>query len=167
MVVAARGVAALISNGGTMELLVSPRLSEEDISVMKAACENPQSFIERVMLKEFNDTEALLKNDRLKALGWLLAKGYLEIKVATVYSNSGDLMTEKEVEESGLFHIKLGIVKDSHGDIITFSGSVNETAAAWVKNVEEFKVFKSWINEYQEVVQMDMEKFRLLGRGSS
>ena len=42
----------------------------------------------------------------------------------------------------GLFHQKIGILKDDEGNIISFSGSNNETYSGWTSNIEEFKVFR-------------------------
>ncbi|MHC1572702.1 MAG: DEAD/DEAH box helicase family protein, partial [Methanosarcinales archaeon] len=65
----------------------------------------------------------------------------------------------KDAEQSGLFHQKVGILRDSKGNTITFSGSINETAAGWLENLEEFKVFRSWEVSESEYVQADVEKF--------
>lgn len=165
--IAARGIAGLIKNGGTMRMIVSPRLSPEDIKIMEQATSDPQEVLSRILLREFDDIENVLKKKRVDALGWLMAKGYLQIKVATVYDANGRLMNAEEVEESGLFHIKVGVLKDENNDILTFSGSVNETASAWVRNVEEFKVFKYWEDGQRESAQVDIEKFEKYWTGNS
>ena len=63
------------------------------------------------------------------------------------------------VEQSAIFHQKVGIMKDKNGDMISFSGSINETAKAWVQNFEEFKVFKNWVDADQDRFQSDVDKF--------
>ena len=65
-----------------------------------------------------------------------------------------------EIEETALFHQKVGILKDTEENTISFSGSINETSTAWLKNVEEFKVFKSWISGQNEYCQNDQIKFQ-------
>lgn len=157
--VAARGIAGLIENGGHMDLLVSPRLSAEDVDIMKRAASDPQEIISKVLLLEIDNIESLLQRKRIEALGWLMANGYLTIKVATVYDDKGNIMDYEKVEESGLFHIKVGILEDEDGNIMTFSGSVNETASAWVRNVEEFKVFRYWDEGKRDSAQIDIDKF--------
>ena len=47
--------------------------------------------------------------------------------------------------KKGIFHQKVGILEDSKGNKISFSGSDNETAFGWKNNIEEFKVFRSWV----------------------
>lgn len=167
LAIASRGIAGLVHNGGTMQMLVSPRLSSQDINMMEKAAKEPEEIISSVMLKEFSELESLLRKNRIDALGWLLANGYLQIKVATVYDSDGRLMTEEEIEESGLFHIKVGVLEDRDGNIITFSGSVNETASAWKRNVEEFKVFKYWDEGQKESAQIDIDKFKSYWNGKS
>lgn len=165
--IAARGISAFIRNGGTMQLIVSPRLSAEDITMMEAATQDPESVIETVLLKEIEEIDTLLKKKRIEALGWLIATKRLEIRVATVYDSDGRLMDWEQVDESGLFHIKVGILEDEYGDIITFSGSVNETASAWKKNIEEFKVFKSWEPDQLDYLNEDRAKFENYWNGRS
>jgi len=165
--IAARGIAGLIKNGGTMQMIVSPRLSSADIEAMEKAANDPNEIIENVLLRELDDIEGILRKKRVDALGWLLAKGYLKIKIATVYDSKGNLLSADEIEESGLFHIKVGVLEDKNGDIITFSGSVNETASAWVRNVEEFKVFKYWEDGQKESAQIDIDKFEQYWNGQS
>lgn len=167
LAVAARGITGLINNGGSMEMIVSPRLSEEDVKMMEKASTNPDEVISNIMISEINNLETTLQKKRVEAMGWLLAKGLLKIKVATVYDEKGRIMDCEQIEESGLFHIKVGILEDENGDVLTFSGSVNETASAWVRNVEEFKVFKSWEPGQKESAQIDIDKFELYWSGSS
>jgi len=38
----------------------------------------------------------------------------------------------------------MGILKDLEGNIISFSGSDNETVPGWLHNDEQFHVFCSW-----------------------
>ena len=164
--VAARGITGLIKNNGHMQLIVSPRLSAEDIKSIEEAVNDPEEIISRVLLHDLNDLETLLQNRRLDALSWLLANDYLEIKVATIYDNHGKLMDAKRIEESGLFHIKVGVIEDVEGNILTFSGSVNESASAWVRNIEEFKVFKFWDEGQKNAAQIDIDKFNSYWDGS-
>lgn len=157
--VAARGITRLIKNEGHMDLLVSPKLTHDDIEIMQQALNDPQEIISKVMLLEIDNLESLLQRKRVDALGWLLANGYLTIKVATVYDDNGHIMDYEKVEEFGLFHIKVGILEDNDGNVMTFSGSINETASAWVRNIEEFKVFKYWEEGKRDSAQIDIDKF--------
>lgn len=157
LAIAAKGIAGLISNNGKMRLLACPRLNERDAEVLEEVSENPMKFLDEKLASEFENIEDGFQNDHIKALGWMIANNYLEIKIALV-KNNGRFYTQKQVEKVGIFHQKVGIMKDINGDRISFSGSINETASGWLDNIEEFKVFKSW-NEEGKYLKDDEEKF--------
>ena len=139
--VAAKGIECLINNGGKMFLLISPELSEEDYKVI-----SEHSSIEHTSF--INSFSIDMPDENLKALAWLLDTGKLEIKIVV-----------GKKAQSSLFHQKVGIVCDDAGNMISFSGSINETAQAWLYNIEEFKVFRSWEPGQMEYLQSDFNKF--------
>lgn len=159
LAIAARGILGLIKNNGTMKLLVSPKLDEKDIKIIKDATENPQNYVERRMVEELEKLEDEFIRDHIFALGWMIANKRLEIKVAIVSDEDGQPLSFDEIQLQGVFHQKIGILKDIVGDILTFSGSINESASGWLKNIEEFKVFRKWIKEEKEYVEADILKF--------
>lgn len=146
LVVAAKGIEGLIRNNGFMRLLISPRLSEEDARILKES----QSSEMPDTLSFFHsfDVSAFEEFDNLQALAWLLANGKLDIRI----------VVDKNSRES-LFHQKIGIGCDVNGDMISFSGSINESAQAWLSNIEEFKTFKSWELGQREYLLADLKKF--------
>ncbi len=167
LAVAARGVRGLIENQGKMKLIVSPRLSKEDADIITKATISPEKILGKNMLHEIEEIEDLVDKDHVAALGWLMAKGILEIRVALVYDDAGELFDYEKAREKGLFHIKVGVIKDTKGDVISFSGSINETASGWVKNIEEFKVFKMWEAGQQKYCMDDIEKFNIYWNDNS
>lgn len=162
LAVAARGIVGLIKNGGKMQIVVSPKLSRKDLKVMLETSKGQEKYIEEIMAKELDELEDKFVEDHLKALGWMIAKDKLEIRVAIVYDDDGNIMSYEEIEDKGIFHQKVGILEDQECNIITFSGSVNETAMGWIHNVEEFKVFRSWEHVQSEYIQPDIDKFQRL-----
>jgi superfamily II DNA or RNA helicase len=139
LALAARGIAGLISNGGKMQLITSPVVSEKDFAALtSSAPSDVQKFVDAQFTKalgDLNNLASTIAHDHVRALGWMLREGFLEIRVLVPRDiNSG----------SGIFHSKVGIVEDKEGNKVSFSGSVNETAMGWSQNIEEFKVFKSW-----------------------
>ena len=62
-------------------------------------------------------------------------------------------------DREGILHQKVGIVEDSEGNAISFSGSNNETIGGVINNVEEFKVFKNWIISSSPYFANDKSKF--------
>ena len=152
LAVASKGIEGLIRNGGNMRLLISPRLSEQDAIILKenqfAELPATLSFFKELDLSEFG------KLDNLQALSWLLANNKLEIRI----------VVDKNSAES-IFHQKIGIGYDKEGDMISFSGSINETAQAWLSNIEEFKTFKSWEPGQRDYLLADLQKFNAYWNG--
>jgi superfamily II DNA or RNA helicase len=158
LAIAARGILGLIKNKGNMKLIMSPIISKTDLDII-LKIENHEKYIENQMLKELDKIEDEFVRDHIFALGWMLANNKLEIKVAIAYDDKNKPLDFEDLQQSGLFHQKVGILKDSNENTISFSGSVNETAVGWLGNVEEFKVFRSWDSSEKEYVNADISKF--------
>ena len=75
----------------------------------------------------------------MNLLASLIKEGVLDVKIAFVRNVSG----------LGLYHEKMGIVKDSSDNFIAFSGSLNETLTAFKLNYESIDVFCSWKSKDQ------------------
>ncbi len=159
LAIASRGISGLIKNGGVMKLIVSPKLSKKDLEIILSSQKEPEKYIEEKMMEELDKLENKFVRDHVLALGWMIANKKLEIKVAVVYNNEGKLSVYEDIQKEGIFHQKIGILKDSEGNTLTFSGSVNETAYAWLKNIEEFKVFRGWESSEEEYIKPDISKF--------
>ncbi len=157
LAIAARGIAGLIQNRGHIRLLTSPYLTKKDVEAITG--NNDYEIIEARMLESLNDISSVIESDYISALGWMLREGYIEIKLALVLNNAGNLVPAEEIESSGLFHQKVGIIWDKNGESISFSGSINETASGWSSNIEEFKVFRSWIDAEKYYHDSDVAKF--------
>lgn len=137
LAVAARGIRGLIENGGHIRLICSPVLSPEDAEALLALSgEAAETRLADLMFENlrFEQLEDSLERDHVRALCWLLRNGALEMKVAI----------SSDPQSSGLFHQKIGVLRDTLDDVISFSGSMNETASGWLQNLEHFKVFRGW-----------------------
>ena len=167
LALAARGIVGLIRNNGVMKLIVSPRLSKKDVNAIIDSTENPIKYCENKMIEEFDKLENDFIRDHIFALGWMIANKKLKIKIALVYDKEGKLLRYDKIQEKGIFHQKVGILKDVEGKIISFSGSVNESAMGWMDNIEEFKVFRSWESGEEEYVASDYKRFKKFWRNES
>ena len=147
LAISARGLEEFIKNNGKMKLICSAILSKDDYDKMKEVFSTPEELIEEKFLSEMKNISNDFVKNNLAALGFMLANGNLEIKIAVPN------------DERGMFHSKIGIMVDSFGDMISFSGSDNETASGWLYNIEEFKVFKSWISGQKEYFYEDFDNF--------
>ncbi len=159
LAIAAKGISGLIRNGGSMKLICCARLSEADVNVIREAEESPEKVIERSMIQQIEQVESRFVSDHVCALGWMIAKRRLAIKIVLVLSKNGSPLSARDVEWQGVFHQKIGVLMDSEGNRTSFSGSVNESASAWLGNIEEFKVFRSWVDSEGDYLKSDEEKF--------
>lgn len=157
--VAARGISSLVKNKGKMRLVASPKLTLEDVAAIETGGRAPDEVIGQAALRGLEGLEQLLLDDQREALSWLIAGGHLEIRLAVPTSSAGNPIPEAEAAESSLFHQKVGILSDADGDTLSFSGSVNETMRGWTRNIEEFKVFRSWVEGERGHLASDQAKF--------
>lgn len=132
-----KGITGLVKNGGTIELVASPRLSSEDIEAIRTGYKQRDQVIKETVLKELKTANNRYEADRLNLLANLIADGILEIKIAFL----------EDQNNCGLYHEKMGILTDSVGNKIAFSGSMNETENAIKVNYETIDVFCSWKSE--------------------
>ncbi len=144
----ALGLTEFIKNKGQMRLLINVAINKDDLTAIQEGLKNPEKVIESIMINDLNSIKDELINNHIKVLSWMVAKNIIEIKVATINE-----------EGNGIFHQKVGIIEDKIGNCISFSGSDNESAYGWMKNIEEFKVFRKWVEEESEFVEGDAYKF--------
>jgi len=156
--VAARGITGLIRNGGRMRLITSPNLTDSDYEALKEYYNGQKEGIEKLLINNLDDLQDMFQRDHLQALCWMLDQDKLEIKIAI----------PKSLEppgSAGLFHMKVGILHDQENNVLTFSGSINETASAWSNNREEFKVFLSYDDKSSKFSDLDIEVFDNIWNG--
>lgn len=155
---AARGVAGLVANEGRMRILAAPELSEADQAAIFGATEESRTrHFETLALKSIEGLEELtdkIRRNYVSALSWMLASGRLDLKFAFSVNLSGTMSSQE-----GIFHPKLGVIRDKDGNGVSFSGSINETLSGWTRNVEHFKVFKSWLESDTEHFNDDADTF--------
>lgn len=165
LAISAKGLAEFIAHDGHMRLITCPRLSREDVEAIQNSVSSLENILADQFIKDYDSIETQFKKDHVNALGWMLAKGYLEIKIAVLKKN-GRLCTAEEVNETSIVHQKVGIMYDEVGDSISFSGSNNESATGWINNIEEFKVFRCWTEEGNYYLQTDVDKFNNYWNGT-
>ena len=77
---AARGIKELIENNGKMQLVISPILTKEDVDMLNQSPEQRDVIIDKALVSKL-DIETEFEKNHVAALGYLLKKGVLEIKV--------------------------------------------------------------------------------------
>ena len=123
-----------------MRLITSPRLNQEDIDLIEKITENDANLTLDDFKIDLKNLENEFEINHVKALRWMLLSGLLDMKLAIVYNDDGTICNNETISEKGLFHQKVGVMSDAEGNELSFSGSINETAAAWTNNDEEFYV---------------------------
>ena len=157
LAMAARGVFRFMRNKGHMQMICGAGLHPDQCNAGLKGDELI-SLVERVMISELELIEDEFIKDHLHALGWMMAHNALEIRLALPVDENGFLLERSTVENSGIFHEKVGIVQDEKGDVITFSGVFSESVS-WQSFFEEFKVFRSWNPYEEEYTRIDTRKF--------
>ena len=155
---AARGIIEFAKNGGKMQLITSVYFNKKDLEILKTNSETKEEIISRNFKRELIELDDLLQKDHLKAMGWMLKNNLLEIKIVNLINNEDNLIPENIINKSGMFHMKVGIFNDGN-NLISFSGSINESATGWLHSIEEIKIFKEWLSGQQEYVYEDLKEF--------
>ncbi len=130
---------------GAMRIVASPALSEEDRAAIRNAykkrAEGEQLQEDETViacLRRYLDPSRLESSEerlRLQLLSGMIRDGLLDLRIAVRAHDNGDV---------GLYHEKIGVFADAHGDYVTFNGSPNETWNGWARNAESFALHRSW-----------------------
>lgn len=126
-----RGLDGLLHNNGIMKIVASPVLSPQDIEAIENGYRDRKEVFSTNCTNIINTLDWNLE---LEVLAWLIASNRLNIKLAYREGKCSP----------GIYHEKLGIIKDSYGDFVTFSGSANESISAHEYNFESLDIDKSW-----------------------
>ncbi len=144
-----KGICELAKKGGKIELVASPCLSSEDEEAIRKGYESRAKIIENALLRGLKaEPENFFEKERLNLLANLIEAGVLNIKIA--FTENASCV--------GIYHEKLGLVEDSEGNKIAFSGSMNESENAFTKNYETVDVFCSWKSEDEKSRVIQKEK---------
>ena len=141
------GIFDLIEKGGSIQLIISPQLSEEDLYAIHCGFKlDSYNSVDVNMIRLANNSGCFDK-PRLNFLCNLIATGILKIKVAFLDESNG----------LGRFNEKMGLMYDAEGNIIAFSGSMNESANAFTKNYDSIDIFTSWTKDFDRVNSKEAE----------
>lgn len=127
-----KGLSRIIDNGGKIELVASPYISNEDWEAIKTGYKSRDEIIKKSIMRELHEPKNQFEEKRLNMLAHLIATEKLDIKIAFIEKNN-----------IGIFHEKMGLMYDSKGNIIAFTGSMNESDMAFSHNYESIDVFCS------------------------
>ena len=144
-----KGITHLADNGGKIQIVASPYLSEEDIEAIRKGYKNREEIIENAVLSQLSSGPFdYYSSERLNLLANLIASGVMDIRIAYTEDSNG----------IGMYHEKMGIIEDSIGNKVAFSGSMNESSTAMSINYETIDVFLNWKDENDKERVMQKEK---------
>lgn len=145
------GIDNVVNNDGLIQLIVSPKLSSDDIEAIKIGYETREKIIKNSFMNDFSDVINKLENENLIILSKLIAAEILDIQIA-------------DTKTVGIYHDKVAIFEDNDGNKLVFVGSNNETGFAYGYNDEKIRVYKSWITP--DDVKEEEESFDKIWEGT-
>ncbi len=153
---ATSAISQFIENEGKIQLIFAKLVSTSDFEALKHSLDHKltnENFVSFSDLLESHENSLL--SYRIKVLAYLFHHKKLELKVA--------------IRPKGMFHQKIGILRDKEGNEVSFSGSMNETIAGLDPeyNSEEITVFKSWDEGQKPFVKKHARDFEKLWRNEA
>lgn len=143
------GIVQLARNKGEIRLIASPYLSEDDIQAIQRGYDKREQIIFESFSRDFVEELDELKEEDLVLLVNLIAKGFLDIKIAVSKTD-------------GIYHDKLGILEDMEGNKIAFYGSSNSSLNGYQNNYEKIRIARNWISGEEESVVDEQNEFDAL-----
>lgn len=148
------GITNLVRNKGKIELIASPRLSDDDINAINSGYDEKDKIVSERFSKEFIDEISRFGDKELILLAELIARDVLNIKIAVTHQN-------------GMYHDKLGILEDFEGNNIVFYGSANSSKSGYRDNYEKIRVVNSWTPGQEESVRDEIDEFESLWKATN
>jgi len=154
---AVQALSVFVKHGGQVRLILGAFTNKEDVAAVSEGYRQ-REISEKLgaeILDHISNVSDELFQNRFDTLAWLVAHGRLDVKIA--------------LRERGMYHDKIGIIGDSAGDQLVFSGSANESTHALLPafNYESINVFPSWRPELENYTTPHIESFDRLWRNLS
>ncbi|MBQ2800544.1 MAG: DEAD/DEAH box helicase family protein [Lachnospiraceae bacterium] len=145
------GLAEMAKRGGHIEVVCSPKLSQEDLEAINYGYKaREKAFIEALDISLTNPVDEF-EEERLNMVATLVAQGSLKFKLAFMERDTG----------INVYHEKIAVAYDENGNRISFTGSMNESENGLMNNFESIVVFCDWKSEdqkqYIDEVEADFE----------
>ena len=143
------GIVNLAYNKGEIRLIASPHLSQDDIQAIQLGYDKREHIVSESFTRDFLKKLDELQEEELVLLIDLIAKNFLDIKIAVSKTD-------------GIYHDKLGILEDANGNRIAFYGSSNSSLNGYRNNYEKIRVARSWIPGEKSSVEDEQNEFDAL-----
>lgn len=160
---ASRGFSHFVRRSGKARFIVGIDLGVEDAeAILKGNIERAEAPLNKAL---GNDDDWPLEVQRgVELLAWMVAHGFLDVKVAIrVHGRDG---TPKPLgyEGDGYVHEKWAIFDDGRDSLVA-AGSLNESRTALVINAENLEIFTSWEGRGEERISPKRRAFDQMWRG--
>lgn len=146
------GLYDMAKKGGKIELIASPKLSEEDIKAIRLGYKTKERAITEALNLEITAPLDFFEEERLNLIATLIANGMLELKLAFMEKNTC----------KNMYHEKIAVFNDGEGNKIAYTGSMNDSTNAYYDNFESIFTFCSWKDQSQkkavEYAEYDFDK---------
>jgi superfamily II DNA or RNA helicase len=153
---ASLGFSAFVGKHGHMRLIVGADLDTADV---RAILNGDRERLERRLNDRLSGPEAWPQSvrDGVGLLAWMIANGYLEVRVAfRVHGATGEPVGFESVQD-GYVHEKWFVLRDEYGNRLYGSGTLNESRTALVLNAENLDVHCDWHGERDGIRVDDAE----------
>ncbi|MBF0103276.1 MAG: DEAD/DEAH box helicase family protein [Desulfobacterales bacterium] len=146
---ASQGFSAFTDSQGKMRLVVGADLMKEDTeAILKGDSQRLADKLNEQLGEP--ETWPVDVSRGVELLCWMVAHGYLEVRVAfRVFKHTTQPISFTSTED-GYVHEKWAIFTDEEGNRLYISGSLNESHTALVKNAENIDVHADWWSEIEK-----------------
>lgn len=143
---ASMGFSAFVNRQGKMRLIVGADLDPEDVRAILAGDQERLAARLNGELDRVDSWPEGIRNG-VTLLAWMVARGYLEVRVAfRVHRETGEPLPVDSVED-GYVHEKWFVLHDEFGNQLYGSGTLNESKTALILNAENIDVHCDWWGE--------------------
>ena len=154
----AEGLQEFIQKDGHMKLVLTPEFNADDIDSINQGIKNTHDILLEHWIKDFSEIQEKFVMDHTKALAWMLANDYLEIKIVIPVDDDGHILSDVKLDDSQLFKQKTGIFWDENNESISFSGNV-DFHDKMLGEFYRFRVYRSWDKSEKKYLENDYDEF--------
>ena len=126
------GLDSLVKNDGEIRVICSPELSKEDIEGIQLGYALKEGILRNLFEEDIEKSISEIDDHNLIQLISLIARDKLNVIVVDIDNSRG------------IYHDKIGIIKDKENNEVLFVGSPNESVNAYEYNYEKVRVSVSW-----------------------
>jgi ERCC4-related helicase len=162
---ASQGFSAFVGKKGRMRLIVGADLDPLDVQAVLAG---DAKRLARQLNQRLERPDDWPEEEQkgVVLLAWMVARGYLEVKVAfRVHGSTGAPLSFEAVDD-GYVHEKWFILGDEFGNRLYGTGTLNESKTALTLNAENIDIHCDWLDERERRrVESAAAAFENLWRG--